>query len=138
VQFLFRYHALLQRYFTGTEKSDFQETLAKIGQFFVYNFAKKGKNWNFQKTHTGEKEDLQHSFQILTLAQLGEILFYWYWILIWLQCKPQQGSWGWKVALNYPVCLNIYFFNSISKLVKCFATLSENNKLSNSIALHQY
>jgi len=20
------------------------------------------------------------------------ILFYWYWILIWLQCKPQQGS----------------------------------------------
>jgi len=28
----------------------------------------------------------------LTLAQLGEILFYWYWILKWLQCKPQQGS----------------------------------------------
>jgi len=29
----------------------------------------------------------------LTLAQLGEILFYWYWILILrLQCKPQQGS----------------------------------------------
>jgi len=42
VQFLFRY-ALLQRYFTGTEKSAFQAKLAKIGQFFVYNFAKKMK-----------------------------------------------------------------------------------------------
>jgi len=41
VQFLFRYHALLLRYFTGTEKSAFQPKLAKIGQFFVYNFAKK-------------------------------------------------------------------------------------------------
>jgi len=41
VQFLFRYHALLQRYFTGTEKSAFQAKLAKIRQFFVYNFAKK-------------------------------------------------------------------------------------------------
>jgi len=30
----------------------------------------------------------------LTLAQLGQILSYWYWILIWLQCKPQQGSWS--------------------------------------------
>jgi len=40
VQFLFRYHALLQKYFTGTEKSAFQ---AKFGQFFVYNFAKKMK-----------------------------------------------------------------------------------------------
>jgi len=28
----------------------------------------------------------------LTLAQLGEILFYRRWIFIWLQCKPQQGS----------------------------------------------
>jgi len=28
-------------YFTGTEKSAFQAKLAKIGQFFVYNFAKK-------------------------------------------------------------------------------------------------
>jgi len=44
VQFLFRYHALLQRYFTGTEKSAFQAKLAKIGQFFVYNFAKKNEN----------------------------------------------------------------------------------------------
>jgi len=26
--------------------------------------------------------------------KLGEILFYWHWILIWLQCKPQQGSWS--------------------------------------------
>jgi len=41
VQFLFRYHALLLRYFTGTENSAFQAKLAKIGQFFVYNFAKK-------------------------------------------------------------------------------------------------
>jgi len=37
VQFLFGYHVLLQRYFTGTEKSAFQAKLAKIGQFFVYN-----------------------------------------------------------------------------------------------------
>jgi len=28
----------------------------------------------------------------LALAQLGEILFYWHWNLIWLQCKPQWGS----------------------------------------------
>jgi len=41
VQILYRYHVLLQRYFTGTEKSAFQAKLAKIGQFFVYNFAKK-------------------------------------------------------------------------------------------------
>jgi len=41
VQFLFRYNVLLQKYFTGTEKSAFQAKLAKIGQFFVYNFAKK-------------------------------------------------------------------------------------------------
>jgi len=31
VQFLFRYHVLLLRYFTGTEKSAFQAKLAKIG-----------------------------------------------------------------------------------------------------------
>jgi len=43
VQFLFRYHILLLRYFTGIEKSAFQAKLAKIGQFFVYNFAKKMK-----------------------------------------------------------------------------------------------
>jgi len=43
MQFLFRYHALLLRYFTGTEKSAFQTKLAKIGQFFVYNFANKMK-----------------------------------------------------------------------------------------------
>jgi len=43
VQFLFRYHVLLLRNFTGTEKSAFQAKLAKIGQFFVYNFAKKIK-----------------------------------------------------------------------------------------------
>jgi len=41
VQFLFRYHALLLRYFTGTEKSAFQAKLAKIELFFVYNLAKK-------------------------------------------------------------------------------------------------
>jgi len=41
VQFLFRYHALLLRYFTGTEKLAFQAKSSKIGQFFVYNFAKK-------------------------------------------------------------------------------------------------
>jgi len=40
VQFLFRYHVLPLRYFTGTEKSAFQAKLAKIGQSFVYNFAK--------------------------------------------------------------------------------------------------
>jgi len=34
---------LLQRYFTGTEKSAFQAKLAKIGELFVYNFAKKLK-----------------------------------------------------------------------------------------------
>jgi len=43
VQFLFRYQGLLQRYFTGTEKSAFQAKLAKIGLFFVYNFAKNMK-----------------------------------------------------------------------------------------------
>jgi len=43
VQFLFRYHFFLLRYFTGTEKSAFQAKLTKIGQFFVYNFAKKMK-----------------------------------------------------------------------------------------------
>jgi len=43
VQFLFRYHVFLLRYFTGTEKSAFQGKLAKIGQFFVYDFAKKIK-----------------------------------------------------------------------------------------------
>jgi len=62
VQFLFRYHVLLQRYFTGTEKSAIQAKLAKIGQFFVYNFAKKMKFEIYKKTYTGEKEDLQHSF----------------------------------------------------------------------------
>jgi len=43
VQFLFIYHVLLLRYSTGTEKSACQAKLAKIGQFFVYNFAKKWK-----------------------------------------------------------------------------------------------
>jgi len=43
VQFLFKYYALRLRYFTGTEKSAFQAKLAKIGQFFVYNFANKIK-----------------------------------------------------------------------------------------------
>jgi len=43
VQFLFRYHALLLRYFTGTEKLGFQAKLAKIAQYFVYDFAKKMK-----------------------------------------------------------------------------------------------
>jgi len=62
VQFLFRYHALLQRYFTGTEKSAFRAKLAKIGQFFVYNFAKKMKIEISKKFTLGEKEDLQHSF----------------------------------------------------------------------------
>jgi len=61
VQFLFRYHALLLRYFTGTEKSAFQAKLAKIGQFFVYNFAKKMKI-EISKKCTGEKEDRQHNF----------------------------------------------------------------------------
>jgi len=42
-QLLFRYHVLLLRYFTGTEKSAFQAKLAKIGQFFAYTFAKKMK-----------------------------------------------------------------------------------------------
>jgi len=44
VQSLFRYHVFLLRYFTGTERSAFQAKLAKIGQFFVYNFAKKNEN----------------------------------------------------------------------------------------------
>jgi len=44
VQFLFGYSVLLLRYFTGTKKSAFQAKLAKIGQFFVYNFAKKNEN----------------------------------------------------------------------------------------------
>jgi len=56
VQFLFRYHVLLQRYFTGTEKSAFQAKFAKIGQFFVYNFAKKMKIEISKKICTGEKK----------------------------------------------------------------------------------
>jgi len=56
VQFLFRYHALLQRYFTGTEKSAFHAKLAKIGQFFVYNFAKKMKIEISKKPALGKKK----------------------------------------------------------------------------------
>jgi len=56
VQFLFRYHALLQINFTGTEKSAFQAKLAKIGQFFVYNFAKKMKVEIFKKLTLGKKK----------------------------------------------------------------------------------
>jgi len=55
---LCRYYVLLLRYFAGTEVS----FSGKIGQFFVYNFARKNENRNFQKRCTGEKEDLQHSF----------------------------------------------------------------------------
>jgi len=46
---------LLLRYFTGTEKSAFQAKLAKIGQFFVYNFAKKMKT-EISKNLTLEKK----------------------------------------------------------------------------------
>jgi len=56
VQFLFRYHVLLLRYFTGTEKSAFHAKLAKIGQFFVYNFAKKMKIEIFKKLTLGKKK----------------------------------------------------------------------------------
>jgi len=56
VQFLFRYHALQQRYFTGTEKSAFQAKLAKIGQFFVYNFARKMKIEISKKLTLGKKK----------------------------------------------------------------------------------
>jgi len=56
VQFLFRYHALLLRYFTGTEKSAFQAKLAKIGQFFVYHFAKKMKIEISKKLTLGKKK----------------------------------------------------------------------------------
>jgi len=56
MQFLFRYHALLQIYFTGTAKSAFQAKLAKIGQFFVYNFAKKMKIEISKKITLGKKK----------------------------------------------------------------------------------
>jgi len=56
VQILFRYHVLLLRYFTGTEKSAFQAKLAKIGEFFVYNFAKKMKIETFKKVTLGKKK----------------------------------------------------------------------------------
>jgi len=56
VQFLFRYHVFLLRYFTGTEKSAFQAKLAKIGQFFVYNFAKKMKIELSKKLALGKKK----------------------------------------------------------------------------------
>jgi len=56
VQYLFTYHVLLQRYFTGTEKSAFQAKFAKIGQFFVYNFAKKIKIEISQKLALGKKK----------------------------------------------------------------------------------
>jgi len=55
VQFFSRYHALMQRYFTGTEKSTFQAKLAKIGQFFVYNFAEKMKIEISKKFTLGKK-----------------------------------------------------------------------------------
>jgi len=41
VQFLFRYHILLLRYFTGTEESAFQAKLAKMGQFLSITLQKK-------------------------------------------------------------------------------------------------
>jgi len=56
VQFLFRYYVLLRRYFTGTKKSAFQANLAKIGQFFVYNFAKKMKIKISKKLALGKKK----------------------------------------------------------------------------------
>jgi len=56
VQFLFRYHALLQRYFTGTEKSAFHAKLAKIEHFFDYNFAKKMKIEISKKLTLGKKK----------------------------------------------------------------------------------
>jgi len=46
---------LLQRYFTGTEKSAFQAKLAKIGQFYVYNFAKNMKIEISKKLALGKK-----------------------------------------------------------------------------------
>jgi len=55
VQFLFRYHVLLLRYFTGTEQSAFQAKLAKIGQHFVYNFAKKMKIEISKNLHWGKR-----------------------------------------------------------------------------------
>jgi len=55
VQFFFRYHTLLLRYFTGTEKSAFQAKLAKIGQFSVYNFAKKMKIEISKKVALGKR-----------------------------------------------------------------------------------
>jgi len=61
VQFLFRYHVLPLIYFTGTEKSAFQAKLVKIGQFFVYNFAKEMKIEIYERFALGKK-DLQHSF----------------------------------------------------------------------------
>jgi len=57
VQFLFRYHVFLLRYFTGTEKSAFQGKSAKIGQFFVYNFAKRMKI-EISKTLTLERKKI--------------------------------------------------------------------------------
>jgi len=45
----------MQRYFTGTEKSTFQAKLAKIGQFFVYNFAEKMKIEISKKFTLGKK-----------------------------------------------------------------------------------
>jgi len=56
VQFLFGYHTFLLRYFTGTEKSAFQAKLAKIEQFFVYNFAKKMKIEISKKLTLGKKK----------------------------------------------------------------------------------
>jgi len=62
-QFLFRCHALLQRYFTGPEKSAFQAKLAKIGQFFVYNLAKKMKIEIFKKVTLGKKRSTTYFFK---------------------------------------------------------------------------
>jgi len=58
VQFLFRYHVLLQRYFTGTEKSAFQAKLAKIGKFFLSITLQKKMKIEISKKLTLEKKKI--------------------------------------------------------------------------------
>jgi len=55
VQFLFRSHALLLRYFTGTEKSAFQPKLAKVGQILSITLQKKMKIEISKKLTLGKK-----------------------------------------------------------------------------------
>jgi len=55
VQFFFKYHVFLLRYFNGTEKSAFRAKLAKIGSFLSITLQKKGKLKFPKSLHWGKR-----------------------------------------------------------------------------------